>query len=163
MAVTSGTGAAGGGGARSPLRFLFLGADMRYLFLSVSLFLGCGSPEPNNRVVRANIEDFVTSHRLMPDQAKRRFSGRLVQIYLPPGTHFHDGATVGYKTGFDGVPPVVQFGCREDFDKPNPDEAILVTGRYVGLTHDGQRRGSGIDWYITMIDCSITRLSVSRP
>lgn len=130
---------------------------MRYLIFSVSLLCGCGTTEPNTHVVRTGADDFVAVHRLTPEQARKRFAGRLVQIYIPPGTHVCDAGSLGYRAGGDS--PIIVFHCRDGFLPPDAGEAALVTGRYVGMHRDGVRRGAGIDWKIVLSDCSVTRLS----
>lgn len=140
------------------MRLFFAFALVAMLPLVGCSFFRKTPPQPDPPV-DVSPESLVRLYRDTPHIAHETYSGRRVRVNLPAGSYKIIQQGVGYRivgwfTGFQDTPPVLVFFC-----DPPPDEkaALEIVGVCRGRTNDGLRRAPGIDFVITVTECSVLR------
>ena len=81
------------------------------------------------------------------------YTNRTVKIQLEPQTYVIVGQQIHWFNGLPQSFPTIVFDvivCPQDNHK-----RIELTGRCRGRFHDGQSRGSGIDFFLRIDDCAM--------
>jgi hypothetical protein len=117
----------------------------------------CGRPDkPLENPLEVSPSNLVRLYRDTPNLAADSFTGRRIRCRLTPGTYRVVPGGVGWVTGFQDLPAVF-FAC----DPPTgvlPTDTLEVVGSCAGITHDGHRRGPGVDWFIMVVESIVLRL-----
>jgi hypothetical protein len=88
-----------------------------------------------------------------PESADSIWKGRKLLVNLAAKGYKVSGNEIHFFTGFPNAPPVLIFKCGsvpEDNSK-----AVDITGRCRGFVKDGKNRGTNVDFYVVIDECSM--------